>query len=1076
MKNAYGTIRLIVLALVLGAFVWFVSGCAGGYTRELSDFQGVKKDTSGKAPEALPETGEKTEWGGVSAGARMAPYTHAVHRGPELRVRTASGEVKTLPLLSQDSTVVISGHRARVVLDMVFFNPHEKQAAGQLFVALPENSSPFSLATFDGEGIRELPGTDEQWPYEALFDPSAPAPENVLSRNPVPAETWQASGREVNWGEAKQAVIVEPDRPASEPPSAEKREPATSRVPEEWAQVRRFTAEIPGIPPGQLKRVVFIYDQTLVPREGAITYTLPTPPSSEARIRATLYEVGPTISGSTVTHGEEVVKAGRTRYGYKWSIPVSESTKEVVFQGKLRNPDLTVLSGAAEAINNTLATVVATPDLPAKPQRVATGKGMFLIDTSYSTTAKGKSSSLAGKSVQVLREVLSSDRSLEEFAIVCFDTRPTLLTPGFVENTASARKHYLEMVESVHREGATNFDAVLSRLRANALSNQADTLFLLSDGRITWGGAEIAQMQERYEYLFSKRWICYSFGSIPYNRPLFDALTHAGGMEVHIGPVQDITAAARAHRRQLYRLENVYSTTQEEITVSGDPQTIYPGEALLIAARIKPTERSFRLVLEIDGRTVEYNVPLYRQEITDHLAARAWADIFVDSLLRNPEQWPVETIFTLSRYFSLTNQYASFMIVESEEEARTYEQQEAAFDYRRIGSLLRPRSEEAPLAPLAEERRQQLHRFFSGMGIPVPAEGKRAQLVYTFLELQDLDVWKSPAPGNPSWSPALLLKRPPVGREDDAALSIIEQARRLYEEKSMQSEEDAGGSSDNTSGQEDRGEEGPALMNKEAPLLRQAQALRVLSSVGEVNPEEPRMLKAIGFLCMEWQFYDAALSIFSKLRAMRPFELQNMLLEAIARGLKGDLAGAAVLFEEVLQRPSPRFAEFLHRSAARLYSDILRVVLEEYPDHPQRRLWQERLEELAVYTDGRVPEGRVLLFWNQDKSDIDLIIRESRWSDVWFEHPTSRTGGILYGDNTKGLGPELYEHPRLSLTGFEVYVDYYASLSEPGPLPPATAVLTFTWSRREGRYHMRWYTTFLEEEAPCHVVNWKRVR
>ena len=64
-------------------------------------------------------------------------------------------------------------------------------------------------------------------------------------------------------------------------------------------------------------------------------------------------------------------------------------------------------------------------------------------------------------------------------------------------------------------------------------------------------------------------------------------------------------------------------------------------------------------------------------------------------------------------------------------------------------------------------------------------------------------------------------------------------------------------------------------------------------------------------------------------------------------------------------------------------------------------------------------------------------MREAQGRTVSFKLPSSPTGGDLLWDDTLGLGPEIYDHPRFAPE--QVTVSYHASRSVAGAVP-ATAL------------------------------------
>jgi tetratricopeptide (TPR) repeat protein len=100
-------------------------------------------------------------------------------------------------------------------------------------------------------------------------------------------------------------------------------------------------------------------------------------------------------------------------------------------------------------------------------------------------------------------------------------------------------------------------------------------------------------------------------------------------------------------------------------------------------------------------------------------------------------------------------------------------------------------------------------------------------------------------------------------------------------------------------------------------------ALRILSTMIEINPADDTSLRTVGFVLMEWQLYREAEAIFARLRQRRPFEPQNYMLEALALTAQGRIAEAALNYEVVLQENFQRFDGYAKDTARFLYQDLL---------------------------------------------------------------------------------------------------------------------------------------------------------
>jgi hypothetical protein len=941
----------------------------------------------------------------------------------------------------QDVTVIVAGHRARVILDLVFRNPSAKVLAGTLMISLPDRASPCALGTYQGQGVAGLTGTPEDPVLRALLSPAPPGPDVLLGPAVELPSSWSAQDRAVDWGSLRSAVVVEPvrGRQIYEEVTRARVDPALA----EWAGSGSYSSRIFPIPAGGLKRVIFAYDQTLVPSGGRILFPLPTPDAKAPSRRLTVQDLGGASTDSSVMVNGKPAEAARGAGGARiWQLP-ADSPGGALYVATPRSPAVLSLAGGDQEIPGTVVTALVTPELPKQSMMTSTGKALFLLDTS----ASGRSG-MAALAAQMLRALLEGDDSLTQFAIVCFDVRATLLTPGFVDNTDEARKHYLGLVDQIWLEGATAFETALEYLETTSELAKADAVFLLSDGEITWGADSPTGLSRDHAEALAKRWVCYSFGSTPHNRRLFDELTRAKGQTVQVGMGQDLAEAARAHRYPVYHLESVRSVLQDEVVVAGDPALLYPGQVLEIGIRMLRSTADLRLLLRVDGKDYEVRVPVARQAATDALGARAWGELFVGSLLDEPDQGTEQAIFALSRHFSLANDYASFLILETDDQYREYGVSQTPLDFRQIRQTLSARK-----PPRSRDR-----VVLAGLAVPDDLPADSVSVLASLSTLGAFPIWECPPSADASWAPKYLIGKPAITPDAPTPTGIYLAARRLMELSASEAESD--------SRQKASGEAPPP---KQDPSLHAAHALRLLSTIAETKPRDDQALRLTGYVLMQWGFYGEAEQLFGRVRVRRPFEPQNMLLEAMAQAAQGKAADAALRFEMVLHQTFPRFQDASRPVAARLYADLLREATRRNPASADRALWSARLAEVEKemgeqtpgLRSGEVPAGRLLLFWNIDDTDVDLHVREGPFSEVWYERMASRTGGRLYWDNTEGLGPELYEHPRLSLAGFRVYVDYFASSSVEGASPAATYVAAFTRIGRENRYRAAWYTTVL---------------
>jgi hypothetical protein len=938
-------------------------------------------------------------------------------RAPELLARIDKPDTEPLPFAAHDISVVIAGHRARVVYDMVFSNPSGKTLSGTLMVELPQGASPCYLGLFQGEGAKGRPDA----PAAALLPPQPASPAHLLLKELALENSWRAEGLDLDWGEARAARVVNPvrGREVYEQVTRRRVDPALA----EWAGGNTFSTRVYPIAPRSFKRVVFAYERPLALSGGALTYALPLPSTIKARTRLFVHLLDSDLTGGRLLRDGRELAAEKTSAGSFWKVePEKNFTGTVVFSGVLKRRDLSVLSGGDVEVPGRLIHLLYAPDVKKAAAPRSTGRAVFLLDTSLSGRDR-----LFSRSGALLKSILESDESLKEFAVVAFDVRPRPFTRGFTANTRANRDALFASLEGLWLEGATNFSGALQFLAADKTLAAADAYFLLSDGLITWGSSSPIELQNGFPDLFARRWICYTFGDEAANRPLFAALTRSGGQIVASGPEQDLEQAAAAHRFAPFTLDSVYGTRQEEVLVAGDPRLVYPGQVLEIAVRARGDQASATLAVTIDGvkKTVEVNAA--ERSAAAPLAARAWAEVYADRLLDLQDVKANEAVLALSQHFALSNREASFIVLETDKE----------YDERKIDAVALDWRE---LARLAREKRARFP-----FGAPDTAGLDEATLAFldALQGAPAVKLWDAPPPAALSGNPALILAPPALPRPTaETPVALYAWAQEL---------------------KQGAGPNDPAASD---------QALRALSSIVELKPQDDAGLRLVGYTLLEWALYREAEELFRLVRQRRPFEPQNYLLEGLALAVQGKTRDAALRFEIVLAGDYPRFNDFAKPVAAALYSQLLEAVAAS--GRAAGAQAARRLEKL-----GRVPlpRGRLFLFWNLDDTDVDLHVQEPNGDEVFYSSPRSRTGGKLYWDNTAGLGPEWYEHPALDPAGFDVFVDYFGTRSVEGVAPSATLVCAFTQRRAGSAPELRFYTTVLahpEEDKVLIMPKWKR--
>lgn len=1006
------SINILSSLLFCSLFLLFVLSCSSPRSmakeesldlmkeEAVEDESGYFDDTKNK------EAGKDEEGPDIEAARKLATTDELRKRAPELLVRISPPDMEPLPCKSHDIYVIIVGHRARIVQDMVFENNTSQILSGTIMIELPDGASPSYLGMFQGKGMEK----DTQKLPDSWLNPQIPPVETLLSKELALDSIWQTRTTPLEWGELRSAKVVNPiqGRQVYESITRRQVDPALA----EWAGSGKFSTRIFPIPAMGYKRIVFAYDRPLTGKGENLIYPLPLPKEIKAETRITLYSLSDNFINPELLAGEKSLKTDTVNEGLQWEfIPEKNFSGSLIFHTSLKNPKVQVLTGLHPQVDGKLIHFRYTPEIQTKGNLRNTGAAVFVLDTSYST--KEKLFSVSGK---MLKSILEQDKSITEFAVIAFDVSTRKVTDGFWKNTKNNQDKLFSIIEEIWLQGATNFSSVLQTLTEDPLLVYADTIFLLSDGQITWGAYNPLEMKKEFTGILSKPWICYTFGDAPVNRSLFSVLSHDAGQMIHVGIGQDIAVAARAHLKEAVSLDQVFTRNQDEIIVAGDPKWIYPGQTLEIATRTSLQSGNIEVSLVIDGKKEQITLPLEVNPLISGIAARSWADLYVNHLLGIYDKTANQVVLALSQAFSLTNREASFIILETDEEYVEHRIEPEKLNSRTLMEIAQQRAQFQPYgAPDIEILSEESYSLISALS-----------------NLPEITVWKIPQIPEIINNLEIIREKPQGSPEKDTPAELYKWARSFLHKNAGQNDEE-----------------------NDRALSR---ALRVLSTIVELKPRDDAACRLVGYVLMEWGMYKQACELFTLIRQRRPFEPQNYLLEGMALAALGKAKEAAIRYEIVLTESYPRFDSFVKPVATRLYFDLLKAIINKQGQNTAGELAEKRLNEIEDVT---LKKGRLMLFWNLDDTDVDLHVVESNNVEVYYSNPKSFTGGYLFWDNTTGLGPELYEHPTLSKKGFEVYVNYFGSSSVEGAAPSATLVCAFTKSPNYKMHVVNWYSTVL---------------
>ena len=235
-------------------------------------------------------------------------------------------------------------------------------------------------------------------------------------------------------------------------------------------------------------------------------------------------------------------------------------------------------------------------------------------------------------------------------------------------------------------------------------------------------------------------------------------------------------------------------------------------------------------------------------------------------------------------------------------------------------------------------------------------------------------------------------------------------------------------------------------------------AVRILSNLSELKYDDVSVLRVYAWRLKEAGELDAAIVVLRKVAQIRPDEAiswRDLALTLTMRAKKNknakDAQEALNLFHKVI------FTSWFNEGY-RDDDDLLNtavIALEEFnelADWCKRQGWVGKSvkipETKSKFMKNFASDLRIVVSWDSDETDIDLVIEEPTGEQVYFGNKCSDTGGIISSDIVDGYGPEEYIHKYAPKGTYTIYSSYFASHQQ-SLIGAATITVTFysNWGR-----------------------------
>jgi len=225
-----------------------------------------------------------------------------------------------------------------------------------------------------------------------------------------------------------------------------------------------------------------------------------------------------------------------------------------------------------------------------------------------------------------------------------------------------------------------------------------------------------------------------------------------------------------------------------------------------------------------------------------------------------------------------------------------------------------------------------------------------------------------------------------------------------------------------------------ALHARGRPL---SEVLRVATNTLELGAEDAQLLRSVGYFAMHVARYTQAVEIFEKVRDLAPEEPQSYMDLALGIFFRSrqkpldSVAGKAELRQAAEYAARVVIGQWASRFAEVEWPALLALNwIVSYGVHTgcaAEDIWPAKLIPMEGFRVDVRCRFLAWLAWDTDHTDIDLHVVEPSGEEVYYGHKSSKTGGQLSRDFTRGYGPEVYLNRDAPPGAYRVKAKYFSS-------------------------------------------------
>jgi tetratricopeptide (TPR) repeat protein len=193
-------------------------------------------------------------------------------------------------------------------------------------------------------------------------------------------------------------------------------------------------------------------------------------------------------------------------------------------------------------------------------------------------------------------------------------------------------------------------------------------------------------------------------------------------------------------------------------------------------------------------------------------------------------------------------------------------------------------------------------------------------------------------------------------------------------------------------------------------------AVKVLSNIAELELENHELRRVLARRLQQIGEVEYAIDIFRDVLAVRPEEPHSYRDLGLALAENGQTQEAVDMMYQILMKDwDGRFP-----GIETVVLGEMNAMIQNSPNVKTDKIDKRLLVNLPV-------DIRVVLNWDADNTDMDLWVTEPSGEKCFYGHRSTRSGGYISQDYTRGYGPEEYLLKKAVKGMYKIQLNYYGN-------------------------------------------------